>query len=280
LENNAKSPIHETGFKEPPFRGYSVKIQCRAEFIHISGLEMLIFFKVQENSEIKAVRQRALLSWGLLIGLACFPWTLVAAQAVRPYTCGFVLASQSAIQKVYGPELAILNLHPGDVIADVGGSNGYRMGMFAAICDSLEIFVQDIDTLCLNQQELEAVKSYYSQIRGKPLHSKFHLVVGNETHTHLPRGKMDKVLVTVAYHHFADPAAVLLDIAGALKPNGKIYLIENVVKRDGQRRPKLCDDPLLTEIGLKDAFRRQGFQVLEVHSLGRWWTKMFVLKPI
>lgn len=201
------------------------------------------------------------------------------AQTARPYLCGFVLESQAAIRKVYGPELAVLDLRPHDVIADVGGSNGYRMGMFAAICDSLEIFVEDIDTFCLNARELRAVQEYYAQVKGAPLNSIFHLVLGDETHTHLPHGKLDKVLVTVAYHHFGDPGAVLRDIGQSLKPNGKIYLIENVVRRDGQRRRKLCDDPLLSEASLRQALADQGMRVMAVHSLGRWWTKMFVLEP-
>jgi SAM-dependent methyltransferase len=202
------------------------------------------------------------------------------AQTGRPYQCGFVLESQTAIREVYGPELAVLDLRPHDVIADVGGSNGYRMGMFAAICDSLEIFVEDIDTLCLNERELQGVQEYYAQVKGAPLNSTFHMVLGDEAHAHLPIGKLDKVLVTVAYHHFGDPGAVLKDIGQSLKPSGRIYLIENVVRRDGQRRRKLCDDPLLSEASLRQALVHQGMRVVAVHSLGRWWTKMFVLEAV
>lgn len=204
-------------------------------------------------------------------------WTTIAAQP--PYQCGFVLESAQAIREVYGPELAILNLQPGDVVADVGGSNGYRMAMFAVLYDSLTIYIQDIDSLCLNAKEWTAVRQYYEGIKGRSLGCDFHLVLGEPQASHLPEASIDKLLVTASYHHFGDPVAMLADLRTKLRPGGRIYLIENVVRKAGKRRPRLCDDPLQTAEGLRQDFERQGFRVAEVHSLGRWWTKMFVLEP-
>lgn len=267
----------KTGAKEELFHLNSAKIQWLYEFIHI----WLCFVNISQESqkhEIGAMRPQDLFTFLLITWFAGGLGASVFAQSAPPYQCGFVLESQAAIREVYGPELKVLDLHPGDVIADVGGSNGYRMGMFAAITDSLEIFVEDIDSLCLNATEVAAVQQYYSQVRGEPLHSTFHWVLGDASSTHLPRRAIDKVLVTVAYHHFADPQAMLADIAGALKPTGKIYLIENVVRRDGQRRRRLCNDPLLSEASLRRTLEVQGLHVSEVYALGRWWTKMFVLE--
>lgn len=190
-----------------------------------------------------------------------------------------MLESKAAIGEVYGPELAVLDLHAGDVIADIGGSNGYRMGMFAALHDSLRIYVQDIDSLCLNAQELDAVRAYYAGIKGGPLHSSFEMVIGDAAATHLPAATFDKVLVTVAFHHFEQPAAMMQDIASKLKSGGRIYLIENVVRRSGQRRRRLCDDPLMTTADLVATLEALGLEVEAVRELGRWWTKMFVLRP-
>jgi SAM-dependent methyltransferase len=195
----------------------------------------------------------------------------------QPYRCGFVLESEASIRKAYGPELKALGLKAGQVVADVGGSNGYRMAMFAVCQDSLTFYIEDIDTACLNARELEAVKQYYSTVNGGPLRSEFHLVVGTETETMLPDGTFDKVLLTASYHHFSDPAAMLLDIRRKLKRDGRIYLVENVVRQTGQHRRRLCDDPLKSESDLREELERQGFTVEAVHELGRWWTKMFVL---
>lgn len=196
-----------------------------------------------------------------------------------PYRCGFVLESEAAIAKVYGPELGILRLEAGDVVADVGGSNGYRMAMFATLHDSIDFYIQDIDTLCLNAREFEAVERYYSKMNGDPLACTFHLVQGTPSATLLPDGIFDKVLVTASYHHFSARQAMMQDIRQKLNPSGRIYLIENVVRKTGQHRRRLCDDPLWTVADLEEEFEQQGFVVEAVHPLGRWWTKMFVLRP-
>jgi SAM-dependent methyltransferase len=198
--------------------------------------------------------------------------------SVEPYQCGFVLHSEAAIRKVYGPELAVLDLQPGQVIADVGGSNGYRMAMFAVVHDNLTFYIEDIDTLCLNESEFEAVKKFYAGINGQPLKAEFQLVRGSEVATNLPNGLFDKVLITASYHHFSDPVGMLHDIRSKLKPDGRIFLIENVVKKAGKKRKKLCNDPLKTEGGLQGEFESLGFEVESIHALGRWWTKMFVLR--
>ncbi len=197
---------------------------------------------------------------------------------VAPYQCGFILHSEEAIREVYGPELAVLDLQPGQVIADVGGSNGYRMAMFAVVHDNLTFYIEDLDTLCLNENEFETVRKFYEQINGQPLNAEFHLVRGSEVATNLPNGLFDKVLITASYHHFSDPVGMLHDIRTKLKPDGRIFLIENVVKKAGKKRKKLCNDPLKTEGGLQSEFEALGFEVESVHALGRWWTKMFVLR--
>lgn len=214
----------------------------------------------------------------LLLLLASATATL--AQAPRPYKCGFVLESTEAIGEVYGPELRALDLRAGQSIADVGGSNGYRMGMFAAVHDSLDLWVEDIDSLCLNATEVAAVMDWHARLRGAPLTSTLRWVLGDSLHTRLPDAAFDKVLLTASYHHLGHPEAMLADIARKLKPGGRLYLIENVVRRDGQRRRRLCDDPLLSLESLVGAVEGQGWRVVAVHDLGRWWTKMLVLERV
>lgn len=203
-------------------------------------------------------------------------WTTIDAQP--PYRCGFVLESAAAIREVYGPELAVLDLKPGEVVADVGGSNGYRMAMFAVLYDSLTFYIQDIDSLCLNQREWSAVRQYHEGLKGRSLGCDFHLVLGDAHSSHLPEAAIDKLLVTASYHHFSDPEGMLADLRTKLRPGGRIYLIENVVRKAGKRRPRLCNDPLQTAESLRQDFDQQGFRVAGVYSLGRWWTKLFVLE--
>lgn len=192
--------------------------------------------------------------------------------------CGWNLESQEAVKKVYGPELAALNLTAGEVVADVGAGNGVRMCMFAMLYDSLTLYVEDIDAECLDSIVFAGLRKTYEAMNGGAFSCNFHLVLGTAHETLLPEGIFDKVMVSASYHHFSDPETMLNDIRSKLKPNGRIYLIENVVRRSGQHRRRLCDDPLRSEQELKQEFESQGFEIEAVLELGRWWTKMFVLK--
>ena len=194
-----------------------------------------------------------------------------------PYTCGWVLGSKKAVEKVMRPELDIYNVQPGQVLADIGASNGYRMGMLSVLTDSLTIYLEDIDTLCLNQTEIAKVRTYYSKLRGSPLTNAFHAVIGTSNSTQLPDQAIDKIIVSASFHHFSDPKGMLADLRKKLKPQGRLYIIENVVKVSGEVRKRTCGHPLQSIQDLEATFRAAGFKLEAVHSLHQDWTKMFVL---
>ena len=51
-------------------------------------------------------------------------------------------------------------------------------------------------------------------------------VLGDTKSVRLPERSVDVVLVLDAYHHFDEPRAMLTSIADALKPGGRIVLVE------------------------------------------------------
>lgn len=193
------------------------------------------------------------------------------------YVCGFVQDSKKGIEKVWGPELRVAQYQPGDTVAFVGASNGYRAGMLSVITDSLHIVVEDIDSLCLNAEEFGNVIRFYEQVRGRPFTNTMDWVLGTETETKLPRKAFDKVTVTASFHHFSSPEVMLEDLKGSLKPGGRLYIIENTVEVTGERRKRFCHHPLKSVADLRLEFEAAGFQVLDVQSLHADFTKMFVL---
>jgi ubiquinone/menaquinone biosynthesis C-methylase UbiE len=69
---------------------------------------------------------------------------------------------------------------------------------------------------------LAAIKTKQQQTGGNNIK----LIKGDEKQVNLPAGKIDKVLMVDVYHEFNFPYEMLKSITEALKPNGKIYLIE------------------------------------------------------
>ena len=51
-------------------------------------------------------------------------------------------------------------------------------------------------------------------------------VKGTETDPNLPEGKVDRVLALDVYHHFDYPEKMLAAIHKALKPDGKLVIVE------------------------------------------------------
>ena len=197
----------------------------------------------------------------------------------RPYNCGFILSSRKQVEKVCRPEIEVLQPKAGDVIASVGASNGFRAGMLSVLTDSLTFYLEDIDESCLNEEEVKRVWKWYGKVRGTPLTNRYKIVIGTETETRLPDHTFDKIVVSAAFHHFSDQKAMLDDLKKKLKKEGKLYIIENVVKNSGEVRKKTCRHPLLSEADLRKVFEDNGFEVSSVHELHRWWTKMLVLEP-
>lgn len=193
------------------------------------------------------------------------------------YTCGFVETKAKKIARITEKERKVLSLQPGEVIADVGTSGGYRMGMLSVFCDSLTIYLQDIDSTCLNIKEVEKVWNWYAWVRGEPLTNRYRIVIGDETESRLPNRHFDKIHVTATFHHFSQPEIMLADLRQKLQTHGKLYIIENVVDEPGQCRKRLCPHPLRTQAELVGIFERSGFRVASVHSLNRPYTKIFTL---
>lgn len=216
---------------------------------------------------------------GLIAGSLCLQSCLTRPKgAPESYQCGFILSRQKAIAKFLKPELEILQLKAGQTIADVGASNGYHMGMVSVFTDSLTIYLEDIDSDCLNPKEVEKVKNWYEWVRQTPITNQFHLVLGTETETKLPEKTFDKVVITASFHHFSDPVNMLTDLKTKLRPGGQLYIIENVVDVTGEVRKKTCRHPLRSQADLKELFEENGYEVAGVFPVHRDWTKMFVLQ--
>ncbi len=197
-----------------------------------------------------------------------------------PFQCGYIFTKEEAVRKYFGPEIKAINYQPGDSIAFIGASNGYRAAMLSMLVDSIHFYLQDIDTLCLNTQEVNNAWSYYENLHGAPFYSTYETVLGSEHATGLPEGRMEKVVITATFHHFSDTLGMLNDLRNILKPEGRLYIIENIVEESGDRRKKLCQHTLYTEEELRKLFEANGFEVISVKSLHQEFTKVFELKAV
>lgn len=186
----------------------------------------------------------------LLALLSLFPFLLRAAEDSRPVEARYetrARASRDGIGKLYfGREIAqvmghqgaswlerpereeeertdllvkALALKPGDVVADVGAGSGYfswrmarRVGAKGKVY-AIEIQQEFLDLLMAN-------------MRKRKVGDIVHPVLGTVQDPKLPEAALDLILLVDVYHEFDFPYEMARAMIRALKPGGRLVLVE------------------------------------------------------
>lgn len=112
--------------------------------------------------------------------------------------------------------VAQLGIKPGMSVADIGTAGGYMLPHLAeATGPAGTIYAEDIFP-----DFLEAAKKRASSLKNVTY------VLGNEKSVKLPASSIDLALILDAYHHFDYPAEMLASLRTALRPGGRIAVVE------------------------------------------------------
>jgi ubiquinone/menaquinone biosynthesis C-methylase UbiE len=118
------------------------------------------------------------------------------------------------------PEVTIgaMNLHDGDMVADIGAGTGfYSRRLAKAVAPSGKVYANDIQPEMLERLKELAAQDGVTNIV---------TVLGTEDDLKLPAKTFDWVLLVDVYHEFQQPQVMLQKIREALKPNGRVALVE------------------------------------------------------
>lgn len=114
--------------------------------------------------------------------------------------------------------IAALKIQAGQMVADIGAGSGYYSVRLAdAVGPRGRVFATDVqpEMLALIRNKLDAA----------PI-GNIELVLGTETETGLPNASIDLAIMVDVYHELAQPQAFLRSVKRALKPDGRLVLIE------------------------------------------------------
>ena len=148
--------------------------------------------------------------------------------------CGVYYGSMNDLYKQQEKELKFYDFQPGQVIASIGAQCCNWEAAYAATTDSIQFYLEDIDSTDFNPQQASFAWSYYDSLRKRPLTSTYHLVLGNEKETNLPDKLFDKILIINSFHEFSYQTEMLKDIADKLKPGGILYIDETLARKSGE----------------------------------------------
>ena len=114
--------------------------------------------------------------------------------------------------------LDAIALKKGDVVADIGAGVGYfTWRMAERVGPAGKVYASDIQPGMLEQLKKNVAARGLTNVVP---------VLGTDVDPKLPAGKLDLALLVDVYHEFSQPQKMLARIREALKPSGRMILLE------------------------------------------------------
>lgn len=114
--------------------------------------------------------------------------------------------------------IALLGARPGSEVADVGAGEGrWTVDLAAAVGAGGRVFATEVDEALIEKIRARLEAEDVANVE---------VVRGDQRSTGLPASCCDGILLRLVYHHFVDPEAMRADLARALRPGGRLAVVE------------------------------------------------------
>jgi ubiquinone/menaquinone biosynthesis C-methylase UbiE len=151
---------------------------------------------------------------------------------------------------------ASLGLREGSTVADIGAGPGFfTVRLARAVGREGRVYAVDVSE--------SAVGALKRRVKSERLEN-VEVVHGATDDPRLPQGALDAVLIVNAYHEMRDHQQMLAKIRSALKPDGRLVLVEPTAKdRPGSTRDEQAGAHIIAiELATKDLIDAS-FEVVE-----------------
>lgn len=139
------------------------------------------------------------------------------AQVMGHPAMGWLERDEREREEAPSKAVAAMALRPTDVIADIGAGSGYYTFLLAGQVSEGRVMAVDIQQEMLDFLANKAKQKNITNVEG-------HL--GEIDDAKLSTNSLDAALMVDAYHEFSHPAEMLASLHKALKPDGRIILLE------------------------------------------------------
>jgi ubiquinone/menaquinone biosynthesis C-methylase UbiE len=158
-----------------------------------------------------------------------------------------------------GDIFAAMGLRPGAVVADIGAGPGFfTVRLAQAVAADGRVLAVDISS--------SVVRSLRSRVEQEGL-TNVEVIEGTAADPRLPEGVLDAALIVNAYHEMTEHQAMLEHIRRALKPGGRLVVVEPISKsrRDATRQEQARQHEIGPEFVKEDA-RAAGYEVASIED--------------
>ncbi len=147
-----------------------------------------------------------------------------------------------------------LGIRAGSAVADVGAGGGYFSFRLAArVGPKGKVYAQDVDEKVLAQIRERSQKEKVTQIE---------TIRGAEDDPKLPESSLDAILVVDSFHHFTHADAMVGGFYRALKPGGRLGVIDNTAPRLGLERAEYLNRHHFPQENLIAEAARSGLRLI------------------
>ena len=139
------------------------------------------------------------------------------AQVMSHYGIDWLEREEREMEENTSLLLKNLAVKPGMVIADIGAGSGYHSALLSKMVGTGKVFAVDV--------EPEMIAYLNERIKQEKL-VRIVPVLSTEQKLPLPENTIDMMLLVDVYHEFSYPYEMTLSMRAALKPGGKLVLVE------------------------------------------------------
>jgi ubiquinone/menaquinone biosynthesis C-methylase UbiE len=151
--------------------------------------------------------------------------------------------------------LAIMQVSPGSTVADIGAGSGYFTERLSRLVGPAgKVYANDLQRGMLDLLQRRVERERLTNVT---------LVLGEPADPKLPAASIDLALMVDVYHELSDPQTMLANIRRALKPDGRLVLIE--YKGEDPSIPILPSHKM-TVAQAKQEVEPEGFTLTTVNS--------------
>lgn len=169
------------------------------------------------------------------------------------------------------PDLAVklLALEPGMAVADIGAGSGYYTELLSrAVGDSGKVYATEVQLGMLRLLEIRKKQKQLSNVE---------VVRGGLETTGLAANSVDLALMVDVYHEFSKPVEMLADLMRAVKPGGRVALIE--YRKEDPNVP-ILEDHKMTEKQIIRELTAAGFRHRKTHHRLPWQHLVIFERPL